>query len=94
MGVSAGNGREYGKGSGQEKRRKQELRKLVRLQVSGLNHEYCIQADQTICQAVTGLDEYNKAVTVLIFVGTEGEINTRPIITHALEHGKQVDVPK
>ena len=94
MGVSAGNGREYGKGSGQEKRRKQELRKLVRLQVSGLNHEYCIQADQTICQAVTGLDEYHKAVTVFIFVGTEGEINTRPIITHALEHGKQVAVPK
>lgn len=81
-------------GRKKEGNRKQELRKLVRLQVSGLNHEYCIQADQAICQVVTGLDEYHKAVTVFIFVGTEGEINTRPIITHALEHGKQVAVPK
>ena len=44
-------------GRKKEGNRKQELRKLVRLQVSGLNHEYCIQADQAICQAVTGLDE-------------------------------------
>ena len=30
-------------GRKKEGNRKQELRKLVRLQVSGLNHEYCIQ---------------------------------------------------
>lgn len=77
-----------------QENRKQELRKLVRLQVSGLSYEYCIQADRVICQTVTGLDEYHKARTVFIFVGTEAEINTRPIITHALEHGKQVAVPK
>lgn len=77
-----------------QENRKQELRKLIRLQVSGLSQEYCIQADRTICQTVTGLDEYHEARTVFIFVGTKEEINTRPIITDALKQGKRVAVPK
>ena len=70
------------------------MRKLIRLQVSGLSQEYCIQADRAICQTVTGLDEYHEARTVFIFVGTKEEINSRPIITDALKQGKRVAVPK
>ena len=76
------------------KEMKQALRKAVRETVAGLETGYCIQADQAIFRAVTGLEEYRTAGTVFCFVGTKDEIDTSLIIKHALGKGKRVAVPR
>lgn len=39
------------------------------------------------------MPEYQASSTIFCFVGTAHEIDTRPILTHALESGKRVCVP-
>lgn len=73
---------------------KRALRKTVREIVDCLEVGYCIQADQAIFRAVTGLEEYKMAETIFCFVGTKDEINTSLIINHALGKGKRVAVPR
>lgn len=73
---------------------KQTLRKNIKDAMSKLEPEYCLQADQAIYEAVTGLPEYKRARTIFCFVGTKDEINTAPIIERALEDGKRMAVPR
>lgn len=73
---------------------KRDLRRTVKELAAGLDPEYCVQADRAIFMAVTRLEAYVKARTVFCFVGTKDEIDTAPIINHALESGKRVAVPR
>lgn len=73
---------------------KKALRKSVKEMVAKLDQAYCKQADRAIFQAVTGLPEYEKAKTIFCFVGTKQEIDTSPILLHALSQGKRVAVPR
>lgn len=73
---------------------KKAMRREIMEQVSALDPKYCIQADEAIFRAVTGLKEYIKASVIFCFMGRRSEIDTAPIITHALSQGKRVAVPK
>lgn len=73
---------------------KKAMRMEMKAYVSRLDSEYCIQADRAIFREVTSLREYEEADAIFCFVGTEHEIDTAPVINHALEHGKGVAVPR
>lgn len=73
---------------------KKRLRKIIKEKVAGLDRIYTKAADQDIFSYVTGLPEYCRAETIFCFAGTGHEIDTAPIIEHALKQGKKVGVPK
>lgn len=73
---------------------KKILRKEIRAKIESLDSEYCIQADRDIFKQVTELEAYKQGKAIFCFVGTKREIDTAPIINHALSLGKQVAVPK
>lgn len=72
---------------------KQKLRKELKARVQELSKAYCRAADQEIARRLYELEEYKRAKTVFCYVGTPAEIDTVPILLHALAEGKQVGVP-
>ncbi len=75
------------------KEEKKILRKKMKEKALGLGGEYCRYADQAIFRQVTSLPEYIESHVVFCYVGTEGEIDTRPLLLDAIKRGKQVCVP-
>lgn len=73
---------------------KYNLRKMVKTEISGLSPDYCQSTDEKICQYLLSLADYQQAQTVFCYVGTAGEINTRPILLDVLKRGKRLVVPK
>ena len=73
---------------------KRALRETMRRLESQLSQRYKTQSSQKICAHLLAMPEYQAASTVFCFVGTAHEIDTRPILTHALESGKRVCVPR
>ena len=70
------------------------LRRQLLEQAAGLEQAYCRRADREITSRLFLLPEYKKAEVLFCFVGTEREIDTRPLILDALKLGKRVGVPK
>lgn len=70
---------------------KAALRRRLRLQRSGLiDKDRC---DRRIIQRLLMMPEIKKAQSIFIFVGTDEEIDTLPLINALLMQGKQVAVP-
>ena len=59
---------------------KKELRKILKEKRNALDPDTCRSSDTAIFKAITSWDVYQKAETVFCFVGTEDEINTRPVL--------------
>jgi len=76
------------------KEKKQGLRKIVKQEVLSLPEDYCQRADEEICKKVIHLPEYQHAKTIFSFVGSEGEVNTKPLLIDILARGKKLAVPK
>jgi len=73
---------------------KTELRKAIRSQIRELDPEFVRESNELVYRRVTeGLIEYVHAETVFCFIGTNMEIDTAPIIRHALRAGKTVVIP-
>lgn len=73
---------------------KRELRAYYIQKRSLLSQQYCKESDQRIAEQLVNLEAYQQAKTVFFFVATADEIDTMPMIRRALEHGKNVGVPK
>ncbi len=73
---------------------KNELRKIVKHRIGLLDESYCRESNKKIYENVIHLPEYKAANLIFCFVGTKDEIDTRDIITHALNSGKCIAVPK
>ena len=73
---------------------KKELRKILIEKRKNLPQEYRQHADAQIFQKIIDSDAYQNSSTVFCFVSTKDEINTHPVIEHALNHGKCIVVPK
>lgn len=73
---------------------KKQLRKILKEQRNSLDRESCASSDNAIFTNIRTWDIYQKAYTVFCFVGTEDEINTKPIIEDILKKGKRAGVPK
>ena len=67
---------------------KKELRKILKEKRNALDPDTCRSSDTAIFKAITSWDVYQKAETVFCFVGTEDEINTRPVLEDLLKTGK------
>jgi 5-formyltetrahydrofolate cyclo-ligase len=65
------------------------LRRQLLEQAAGLEQAYCRRADREITSRLFLLPEYKKAEVLFCFVGTEREIDTRPLILDALKLGKR-----
>lgn len=72
---------------------KRRLRQDIKRKINALDIVYCQEADRKIHDKVIQLPEYENAKCIFCFVGTVDEINTTPIIEHALDSGKCVAVP-
>lgn len=76
------------------KEQKKLLRTEVKQAISMLSGEYCKEADAQIYQWVCGFSGFQEADTVFCFVGTETEIDTKPLLKEILSRGKRLGVPK
>lgn len=72
---------------------KQDLRRRLRTLERGLSARYKAESSRAIAAHLIGMPEYQAAGTVFCFVGTEREIDTRPILQDALAAGKRLCVP-
>lgn len=78
------------------KRKKQELRKLCREQRRSLTDVQWKEQSDAIFRVITGSDEYQNAVAIHCYVSMNDrfEVNTHPLLNHALELEKRVIVPE
>ena len=76
----------------------QEEKKLLRTQVRQIITQRFLplreEISRGICRCVLADTLYEKAKTVFLFVGTEREVDTLPILDHAWRSGKTVCVPR
>ena len=72
---------------------KQQLRAIVRRLEAALAPEYKAKSARSIAHRLLAMPEYQEAQTVFCFVGTDREIDTRPILEDALSSGKILCVP-
>ena len=73
---------------------KTELREKYRAIRTEMTPEYKGQLDREIARQVRRLWQYQRTNTLLIYVSTPIEVDTREIIRQALEDGKRVAVPR
>lgn len=76
-----------------KKEEKQFLRQTMKRLEQELSAKYKRNSARAICAHVTAMPEYQAAETVFCFVGTENEIDTRPILQDVLRSGKRLCVP-
>ena len=55
-----------------------------------LSDKYKSASSRAICAHLLAMPEYQAAGTIFCFVGTAREIDTRPILEHALAAGKRL----
>ena len=72
---------------------KQQLRRTMRALESGLSARYKEESSRAIAGHLLAMPEYQEAGTVFCFVGTDREIDTRPILEDILAAGKRLCVP-
>lgn len=72
---------------------KQQLRRTIRMLETQLSPRYRAASSRAITAFLTAMPEYLAAGTVFCFVGCGREIDTRPILEHALAAGKTLCVP-
>ena len=72
---------------------KQHLRGTSRRMEQQLSDAYRLSSSRAICAQLLAMPEYQAAEAVFCFVGTRREIDTRPILSHALGAGKRLCVP-
>lgn len=72
---------------------KQQLRRTIRMLETQLSPRYRAASNRAITAFLTAMPEYLAAGTVFCFVGCGREIDTRPILEHALAAGKTLCVP-
>lgn len=73
---------------------KQALRETMRHLNSKLSDRYLSESSRTIQAHLLAMSAYQEAETVFCFVGTPREVDTLPLLRHALEHGKMLCVPR
>ncbi len=73
---------------------KNRLRQRYRSYRENLSPADKLRLDEDILSRVTRLNQYATATTVLVYVSTPIEVDTRRLIERALADGKQVAVPR
>jgi len=74
--------------------KKKQFRKRMLNEQKRLPDEYITQASRIIQEKVLSLKQYQSAKSIFLYVSTDREPSTLRILTHALQSGKAVYVPK
>ena len=72
---------------------KAELRRQIQARRDATSPEQRAAWSRRIFERAIGLPQYQSAQTVHIFLSIQSEVNTEPLIEHALAHGKRVVLP-
>ena len=72
--------------------RKREMRKELKRRRANLPEKYRKDADRQIFRHVISLSEYQSAETIFCYVGTDGEIDTSPILEHIEKKRKKQEI--
>jgi len=72
---------------------KVRLRSALRAAERTLSAGYRRHTDRSIAERLMAMPEYQSAEAVFCFVGTRGEVDTRPILEDAIRRGKTLCVP-
>ena len=73
---------------------KKEIRKAVLAERSALDEETVALASQVICQKIMGIDVYEEATDVCLYMPMQNEVDVLLLAEAAEEDGKRVWVPK
>ncbi len=73
---------------------KTELRNFIKEERRNLKAEEKALLDSGVCRNVSRLYQYKSAKTILVYVSTDIEVDTKKIIENALNDGKLVAVPR
>ena len=73
---------------------KKEIRKAVLTERSALDEETVALASQVICQKIMGIDVYEEATDVCLYMPMQNEVDVLLLAEAAEEDGKRVWVPK
>ena len=73
---------------------KKEIRKAVLAERSALDEETVALASQVICQKIMGIDVYEEATDVCLYMPMRSEVDVLLLAEAAEEEGKRVWVPK
>ena len=73
---------------------KQSIRKLILAKRESCSDEFVKSASRKITEKILGLDEYQKAETLLVYLDYRNETVTRYLIEEAWRMGKRIGVPK
>lgn len=73
--------------------KKSALRQELKAQLLRLKEDYLQEADLEIREKLWRLREYREAHSIYCFCSVDREVNTRPILSRALEEGKTVALP-
>ena len=73
---------------------KSELRRKMRSLQRALPPEERRRTDSAICAHIINSKEYRRAESVFAFVGTDWEIDTKPLLMQALRDGKRLLLPR
>lgn len=73
---------------------KQIIRKQIIQERNRLSQKQVEQKSQSVFLRLISLLEYQNSNTIFTYVDCKNEVATKPIIRHALAHGKKVAVPK
>lgn len=72
---------------------KQRLRRIIHTLEATLSPRYLAESGRIIAARLQAMPEYRIAGTVFCFAGVRREIDTRPVLQHALSSGKTLCVP-
>ena len=73
---------------------KKEIRRLVKERLLGLSEQEIDRRGERIAEKVLALPAYREAKSVFVYLSTDREAPTRPIIARALAEGKKVLLPR
>lgn len=72
---------------------KKKLRVQVREKLEQYSHEWILEQSKIIVEHILNSTAYQNANAIFCYVSFGKEVNTIPILEHALENGKRVGVP-
>jgi len=73
---------------------KVQLRRQLKVQLSGLADRQRVDKSKKICRNLVGADLFKKSSVIMIYLSLPHEVDTTSIILHAWQQGKTVVVPK
>ena len=73
---------------------KREIRALLRQRLAAMSPQERHAGSLAIADRASATPEWHKAQTILLYLSLPDEVETRPLLEHALAQGKRLAVPK